>query len=677
MCGIAGYFKLNSNTLPDEQLIGRMVNIMRHRGPDEFGVYLDDNCVLGHARLSIIDLTSGSQPLCNEDGSLWIVYNGEVYNYIELREELKTAGHHFRTQSDTEVIVHAWEQWGRDCLDRFNGQFAFAIYDRNKRSLFVARDRLGIRPVFYTVHDGRFVFASEIKGIFCDPSIQPCLDYKGLDEIFTWWTTTPPRTAFERISELPAGSFLQIKEEQIESGRWWDMSFPTEFDRSRSSDSWAEELHELLVDAVRLRLRADVPVGAYLSGGLDSSATTALIRQFTDNRVETFSIAFQDKAYDESGYQREMADYLGTNHHQVSCTYQDIATNFPHVIRHAERPILRTAPTPLYMLSELVRGNNFKVVLTGEGADEIFGGYDLFKETLVRKFWSRQPDSEWRPLLLRKLYPTLPLSPGRARFYLETFYKAGLSESDAWLFSHQPRINTTVKLKDYFTDEAKQRIGDHDSLEAFGRDLPDQFQDWHHLLRAQFLEAKSLLSGYLLSSQGDRVSAANSVEGRYPFLDHRVVELGSRIPPWLKIRGLNEKAILKRAMKKELPPRIVERVKQPYMAPDSNSFFCEDPPAYVEEMLSEECLARTGLFKPEAVAKLRTKCARLSHAHLSFKDNMSFIGILSTQLLVQQFIDQSEKPTALEQNEFSVRYDYRSGVADSGRQNPGERHLPR
>ncbi len=660
MCGIAGYFRLNSETtLPDEHMIGRMVNIMRHRGPDEFGAYLDDNCVLGHARLSIIDLTSGSQPLSNEDGSLWIVYNGEVYNYVELRAELETSGHRFRTQSDTEVVVHAFEQWGRDCLNRLNGQFGFAIYDKRKGSLFVARDRLGIRPLFYTVHNGRFVFASEIKGIFCDPSIPRRLDYKGLDEIFTWWTTAPPRTAFEGINELPAGSFLEIKDGRIESDRWWEMDFPTEFDRTRSFESWAEELHELLVDSVRLRLRADVPVGAYLSGGLDSSAATALIRRFTDTRVETFSIAFQDKAFDESGYQKEMADYLGTNHHQISCTYHDIAENFPHVIRHAERPILRTAPTPLYMLSALVRERDFKVVLTGEGADEIFGGYDLFKETLVRKFWSRQPDSKWRPLLLRKLYPTLPLSPARARFYLETFYRAGLSEPDVWNFSHQPRINTTVKLKGYFTDDTKQQIGDHRSIEAFGQDLPQSFHAWHHLLRAQYLEAKSLLSGYLLSSQGDRVSAANSVEGRFPFLDHRVVELGSRIPPWFKLRGLKEKAVLKQAMKRELPSSIIERVKQPYMAPDSNSFYCENPPAYIEELLSESAIAQTGLFKPAAVTKLKTKCARLSHAHLSFKDNMSFIGILSTQLLVSQFIDKFEIPQALSREAFRNFHDFR------------------
>jgi len=658
MCGIAGYFNLKNESLPDRELVGRMINIIRHRGPDEFGAYLDNRCVLAQARLSIIDLETGSQPLSNEDGTVWITFNGEIFNYIELRAELEKSGHKFKTRSDTEVIVHSYEEWGTRCLDRFNGQFAFAVYDKKNKSLFIARDRLGIRPVFYTIHNGRFYFASEIKSIFCEPAIPRRLDYKGLDEIFTWWTTSPPRTAFENINELEAGTYVEIKDGWLKKRQYWSMDFPTEFDLERNLNSWAEELHALLVDAVRLRLRADVPVGAYLSGGLDSSATTALIKNFTNTKVETFSIAFHDKAYDESGYQNQMAEFLGTNHHQIKCSYKDIAENFPKVIWHTERPILRTAPTPLYMLSGLVRRNNFKVVLTGEGADEILAGYDIFKETLIRNFWAREPESEWRPALLKRLYPTLPLSASRARFYLETFYKSGLSETDKFYFSHIPRINTTTKIKDYFTDDVKAQVKDHDSVEAFRSHIPESFYKWRHILRAQYLEARSLLSGYLLSSQGDRVSAANSIEGRYPFLDHRVVELGARIPPWYKIMGLKEKLVLKKAMAKELPVEITDRVKQPYMAPDSNSFFQKDSPAYISEMLDEISLANAGVFNTQFVAKLMAKCARLYHAHLSFKDNMSFIGILSTQLLIDRYIDNFVPAETLEQSSFKVWHDF-------------------
>lgn len=631
-----------------------MVSSISHRGPDEFGAYFDDYCALGQARLSIIDLSTGSQPLCNEDGRLWISFNGEIFNYIELREELEKYGHKFRTRSDTEVIVHAFEQWGTQCPERFNGQFAFVIYDRKNRSLFAARDRTGIRPLMYCRHGDRFYFASEIKAIFCDPSVPRKLDFRGLDEVFTWWTTAPPRTVFEGVNELEAGHYLTVVNGKLSTHRYWSMQFPTEYDRDRSVDSWAEELHALLVDSVRLRLRADVPVGAYLSGGLDSSVTTALIKKFTDTKVETFSIAFHDKAYDESAYQKQMADFLGTNHHQVSCSLDDIAENFPSVIYHAEKPLVRTAPTPLFMLSGLVRQHNFKVVLTGEGADEILGGYDLFKETLIRKFWGRNPDSAWRPMLLKKLYPTLPLSGARARFYLETFYKAGLSQTDAYYFSHIPRINTTTRIKDFFTDDAKAAIGDYDSIASFGVDLPKDFDRWHHLSRAQFLEVRSLLSGYLLSSQGDRVAAAHAVEGRFPFLDHRVIELGCRIPPWHKLFGLKEKYVLKKAMRAELPKEITQRVKQPYMAPDSNSFFQDKRPAYIGEMLSEANLKKSGVFNADFVARLIDKCSRLSHAHLSFKDNMSFIGILSTQLLLNRFIEQYTMPEPLSVEVFTV-----------------------
>ncbi len=657
MCGIAGFFQVDGTLPPDRELIARMVQMIEHRGPDEFGAYLDDKCVLGQARLSIIDLSGGKQPMCNEDGSIWISFNGEIYNYVELRPELEKLGHVFKTRSDTEVIIHAYEQWGKDCLSRFNGQFAFAIYDSNRQSLFISRDRMGIRPVFWTRCNGRFYFASEIKSIFCDPQVPRQLDLKGLDEIFTWWTTAPPRTAFEGINELEAGTWLEIREGQITTDRYWTMTFPEEFDRERSAASWAEELRELLIDSVRLRLRADVPVGAYLSGGLDSSATTALIRHFTDTKVETFSIAFADEAYDESGYQKQMADHLGTNHHQVLCKYQDIAENFPNVIWHTERPIVRTAPTPLYMLSRLVRESDFKVVLTGEGSDEILGGYDIFKETLIRAFWAKDPDSTWRPSILKRLYPTLPVDASRAGAYLAAFYKKGLGEMDKYNFSHMPRMATTTMIKNFFSADTKAALKGHDATESFGDKLPANFDNWHHLSRAQFVEARSLLAGYILSSQGDRMCAANSIEGRFPFLDHRIAEFAAKVPPWHKILGLNEKFILKKAMRPEIPKEILDRVKQPYMAPDSNSFVQADSPDYVGELLSEEAVSRTGVFNPASVGKLQAKCTKFKDKHLSFRDNMSFVAILSTQLTAHHYLEDFKPPKAAGREAFSVWHD--------------------
>ncbi len=658
MCGIAGYFQIESTRPPDKELIVRMVSSIRHRGPDEFGVFLDDKCVLGHARLSIIDLSTGQQPLCNEDETVWITFNGEIFNYVELRPVLEALGHKFRTHSDTEVIVHAYEQWGRDCVQKFNGQFSFAIYDRNQHTLFLARDRMGKRPLFYTMHAGRFYFASEIKALFADPTMPRSLDTAGLDQVFTWWTCAPPRTVFAGVRELEAGSYLEIGSGDFTPNRYWAMEYPDHCDNSRSADSWAEELHALLVDSIRLRLRADVPVGAYLSGGLDSSAIAALVKEFTPNRLESFSIAFGDTAFDESNYQKQMAAQLGTNHHSVQCSYADIAEVFPDVIWHTERPILRTAPAPMYLLSRLVNDTGFKVVLTGEGSDEIFGGYDIFKETKIRLFWSRNPDSQFRALLLKRLYPTLPLSEVRSNYFLEEFYKEGLSDTERYYYSHMLRIKTTSRVKDFYNGELKSEAESFDPLNAFAHTLPQQFYQWHHMSRAQFLEAKSLLSGYLLSSQGDRMAAANAVEGRYPFLDHRVIELAAKIPPHHKLFGLKEKWVLKKAMKGALPEAILKRPKQPYMAPDSSCFTQAQPPDYVTELLSEQSVKKAGVFNPIMVAKLHEKCRKQAQTQMSFKDNMAFVGILSTQLLVDRFIENFERREVRKIADFRVWRDF-------------------
>lgn len=664
MCGVSGYFQLEGTRPPDRDLITRMISLIRHRGPDEFGAFLDDKCVLGHARLSIIDLSTGQQPLCNEDETVWIAFNGEIFNYIELRPILESFGHKFRTHSDTEVIVHAYEQWGRDCLERFNGQFSFAIYDSKKQSLFVARDRMGKRPLFYTVQNGRFYFASEIKALFADSTIARKLDASGLDQVFTWWTCAPPRTVFANVHELESGSFLEISAGKISTARYWSMQYPDSYDQARTVDSWAEELHALLVDSIRLRLRADVPVGAYLSGGLDSSAIAALVRSFTSNRLESFSIAFGDSAFDESNYQKQMAEQLGTNHHSIQCNYSDIANCFPEIIWHTERPILRTAPAPMYLLSKLVNDTGFKVVLTGEGSDEMFAGYDIFKETKIRRFWARNPDSRFRALLLKRLYPTLPLSDVKSDLFLREFYREGLTDTDRYYYSHMLRIKTSSRAKDFYASEHKDSSRSEESLNAFAHTLPEGFAHWHHLSQAQFIEAKSLLSGYLLSSQGDRMAAANAVEGRYPFLDHRVIEFASQIPPKHKLFGLKEKWVLKRAMRGALPEAILKRPKQPYMAPDSSCFTQRESPEYIRELLSDVRVKRAGIFNPIMSGKLYEKCLKQSQVQMSFKDNMAFVGILSTQLLVDQFIENFDSRVINKVKEFRVWSDRSSAQSD-------------
>ena len=384
MCGIAGILHLQDNDAGvSGDTLKRMLSVIKHRGPDGTGLYQRKQIGLGHQRLSIIDLSGGHQPMSNEDGTVWITFNGEIFNYLELRQDLVKRGHKFSTQSDTEVIIHLYEDYGTECLKHLNGQFAFAIWDQNTQGLFLARDRMGILPLFYSKTQNNFYFASEIKSIFAAGEVYPEIDPSALDQIFTLWCTVPPRTTFKDVSELPPGHYMVVRNGNIQIQQYWDMDFSDGLSGIPFEDAM-EGLKDLLIDATRLRLRADVPVGAYLSGGLDSSVTTALIRNFSNSSLHTFSVSFEDKDYDESIYQKALSTALGTEHHEVKCSYDDISENFPKIIWHAEKPILRTAPTPLFLLSKLVRDNNIKVVLTGEGADEILGGYDIFKETKIR-----------------------------------------------------------------------------------------------------------------------------------------------------------------------------------------------------------------------------------------------------------------------------------------------------
>ncbi len=639
MCGIVGIANLNYAEPIQEKTLRQMLAMIRHRGPDQFGLFLDENIGLGSARLSIIDLSGGQQPIANEDETLWIVFNGEIFNYVELRPELERRGHRFATHTDTEVILHLYEDFGPDCLRYLNGQFAIAIWDTRRQSLFLARDRLGIRPLFYTQTDGALIFGSEIKAILAEPRVEASLDPVALEQIFTYWSSLTPRTTFRDIFEVPPGHYLlaQQGQGQLKVDQYWSVTFPDAAESRTAGygklEDYLAEFQELLVDATQIRLRADVPVGAYLSGGLDSSTTTAIIRNFTSNRLDTFSIAFSDPAFDESDYQRQMADFLGTDHQVVYATHADIGRIFPEVIWHTETPILRTSPAPLMLLSKLVRNHRFKVVLTGEGADEFLAGYNIFKEAKVRRFWARQPDSNLRPLLLKRLYPYITDLASSSGAYLTAFFKEGLTELNSPFYSHAIRWRNNSRTKRFFSEELRQAIG-RETLPPVA--LPADFERWEPLNQAQYLEITIFMSQYLLSSQGDRVAMANSVEGRFPFLDYRVVEFCNRLPVNLKLRGLTEKYLLKQLAKQWLPDEIWQRPKRPYRAPIHRSFFNEATPDYVRELLSPEQIKRAGLFNPAAVSQLVNKLER--GAKLSETDDMALAGVLSSQLVYQQFV---------------------------------------
>jgi asparagine synthase (glutamine-hydrolysing) len=616
-----------------------MIHSLRHRGPDGFGFYQDGPVGLAHARLSIIDLATGDQPIGNEDGSVWTVFNGEIFNYIELREELLAAGHVFRTRSDTETIVHAYEEYGDAFLEKLNGQFALALWDVERQRLLLARDRVGIRPLFYREDAGRLLFASEIKALAAASSRGLTFDPRGLGQVFTFWGPVGAHSVFDGVSCLPPGHMLSFETGGRRLERYWDWSFSTDSQADLSFPAAAEELRALLIDAVRLQLRSDVPVGAYLSGGLDSSGVVSLIRHYTSNPVRTFSVTFEDAEFDESTHQQEMVRYLGTEHTTVRCTRRDIGERFPALIRHTETPILRTAPVPLMMLSGLVRQSGYKVVLTGEGADEVFGGYDIFKEGRIRRFWASQPASTWRPALLARLYPYLRHSPVANKAYASGFFGQGLTDLANPGYAHQSRWATTGRTWNFLAPEVRQALDSTAVLGDLTRTFPEAFKSWRGLERDQYVEAKTLLCGYLLSSQGDRVAMANSIEGRFPFLDHRVIEFAGRLPPRYKLRGLKEKAVLKEALRPLLPAAVVQRVKQPYRAPDAPCFFTEGRPLpYVEELLSPARLHEAGVFAAGPVARLVEKCR--SGRAIGFGDNMSLVGIISTMLLHEQLIRQ-------------------------------------
>jgi asparagine synthase (glutamine-hydrolysing) len=634
MCGIIGTLDWSGRHKPDVSLLRRMLGSIRHRGPDEFGVYFDAHLGMGCARLSIIDLSTGQQPICNEDRTLWIVFNGEIYNYLELREELVKRGHVFSTHSDTEVILHLFEELGPACLERLNGQFAIAIWDTQRESLFLARDRLGIRPLFYAPLPQGLVFGSEIKAILLDPRVQTQLDPYALAQTFTFWAPLAPRTVFQGIDELPPGHSLLVNRAGRTVSRYWSLEFPLAGEETQMSEAEAaDRLRELLSDATRLRLRADVTVGSYLSGGLDSTYIAGLIRHHMPDALCTFSIAFANAAYDESKYQELATAFLGTDHRRTYCEDDDIGRMLPAVIWHTEVPILRTSPVPMYLLSKLVRDNGIKVVLTGEGSDEFLGGYDIYKEDKIRRFWAREPESTLRPLLLRRLYPYIANVTRGGDAYLTGFFGRGLTETDHPAYSHLLRWNSTARMRNFLSEDF--RVPEYDPVNEVLARFDGMLTGLSPLAQAQILEVATFMSAYLLSSQGDRVMAANSVEGRFPFLDHRVVEFAGRLPPQLKIRGLREKHILKESAAGFLPPEIIKRYKQPYRAPIHKAFFAQ-PLEYVTNLLSPEGIRRRGIFAPEPVDRLLRKYK--ARGELSEFEDMALVGVLSTQLLHQQFI---------------------------------------
>ncbi|MCP4424308.1 MAG: asparagine synthase (glutamine-hydrolyzing) [Chloroflexi bacterium] len=643
MCGIAGVFDFMGSGRHLRPDIRAMIGALTHRGPEKIGIFEGECAALAQARLSIIDLIGGWQPMPNEDGTIWATCNGEFFDYEDVRRNLTARGHTLRTSSDSEIILHLYEMYGTDAIHHVMGQFAFGLLDRRRRRLWLGRDHVGIRPLYYTIHNGFLLFASEIKALLA-AGVPRRVHPQGLAQVFTTWGPLPGQTMFAGIYELPAGHFLMAEEgdQNLRVEQYWQLDFtPSAAAETQSTAELVAEGRALLTEAVRTRLVADVEVGAYLSGGLDSSLTVSLAQGLAERPLHTYSITFDDAEFDERAFQQQAAAALGTKHHVVHGDKAQVQVALPSVVWHSETPSLRLAPVPMQLLAKFVHEQGLKVVLTGEGADEFFGGYTIFREAMVRRFMARQPDSEIRPLLLKRLYQYQPALQKMPVGMLKLFFGRGLDRPDAPHFSHMIRWENGARGLRFLSDAMRDALGDYDAVETAVSQLPPAFADWNIVGQAQYIEAAAFMPMYLLSTQGDRMAMTHAVEGRYPFLDSRVIEWINRLPLKMKIRGLRgEKYLLKQIANGLIPDAIMQRPKQPYRAPIQAIF--ARLPDYATDSLAPDAVQRAGLFSAEKVAKITRRI--IGERPLSRSDQMSFMGILTSQLWHQMFIQDAFQP---------------------------------
>lgn len=648
MCGVLGFIGPQLG-LYTRDVLQRLAARLAHRGPDHTGLYDSPQFKAASVRLSIIDLASGNQPIATEDNRYVIVFNGEIFNYRSLREELAGRGIRFRTQSDTEVLLQLLALDGERALQRIEGQFAFLFYDTQRNELMAARDRWGICPLFITeLEHGNILLTSEYKVLLDLPDYRFRLDPRGIQQIAWSWSNLPPTTAWQGIEELPPGHLLRASLDSsgsvtLERQRYFDLAAHAQDCQPewRTIADATDGLREMLIHEVEKHMVADVPVAAYLSGGVDSSVLTAIARTFNPD-VRTFSIAFDHDSFDESNAQQQFIDQHHLPTSTVRVTRDDIRRSFPAAVYHAEKPLFRCAPVPLFLLSQRVNEEGIKVVLSGEGADEVFWGYDTFRELVIRRLWSGKPDSDWRPGLLQKIFSYFPQYSNPRYFkFLRSFYEQTLNEVSHPLYPMLPRLSNGMSIAQYMNGDLRTPV---EQLEhALVQAMPPGTHngDVTALQRCQMIELATLLPGYLLSSQGDRMLAAHSVEGRFPFLGLPLVSTLFTLPDLWKLRGLRDKVMLRDAFKGWIPETIRTRPKFPYRAPDVESFF-PDPPQYVQDMLSARYAKQVGMFEPVAVEKLRDKlAARREGQPVTMRDNVALTWILSTHVLHACYVDRT------------------------------------
>ena len=612
MCGICGFIGIE-DTAPNEDLIRQMTDCLLHRGPDDFGYFRDDGVRLGFRRLSIIDLAGGHQPMTSADGSLVIIFNGEIYNYQELRSDLQQRGHTFSTSSDTEVLLRMYQEEGLQCLQKLNGMFAFAVYDRNKKELFLARDRIGIKPLYYLQLPGRFLFASEVKSLLSYRGWSPTINPQAIDGYLKLRYVPGATPMFEELKRLPAGHYLIYRQGKSELHRYWE---PPHYDGpyARRDEEYLEEFAALMERSVRLRMISDVPFGAYISGGLDSSVIVALMSRFLSEPVKTFSVGF-DYEHDELNEAAATAEYLGCDHHEIACRAEDISL-LPKIVYHMDEPMGDAIILPMFMLSREAK-KEVTVILTGEGGDEIFGGYLFHQVMWAGEMYRRVMPKPVRERLLMPLLSRFPVGVLNLAFQ----YPAYLGER-----GKQKALDYLDLLEPAQIDQAYQHLislyDTRDTSHLYTADFQAQLKNapssaiyqpttypsnngpfLDRLLRLQF---DHWLPDNMLLRQ-DKTGMAHSIEGRVPFLDHELVEFAMRLPPHLKLRHFTGKYILRQFAKELLPVEVAKRKKMPFYVPVENYFQQPIFQEMMKELLSEDSVRQRGIFRPETVAQMRNQ----------------------------------------------------------------------
>ncbi len=634
MCGVAGLFDFREARLVDRNQLDHITDIVSHRGPDERGVYIDPGLGLGHRRLSIIDLSSGQQPMASMDGEIIVSYNGEIYNFMDVRRELESYGYKFRTHSDTEVILAAWAEWGEDCVKQFRGMFVFALYDRRTQTLFMARDRLGVKPLHYAVTgDGWLVFGSELKSIIAHPSIRRDIDPKAVEDYFTFGYIADPRTIFTSVSKLPAGHTLTVRRgQQVGLPKsYWDFSFET-----RHKGSEADLTHELidrLREAVKIRLMSEVPLGAFLSGGVDSSAIVAMMAELSSEPVNSCSIGFDVAGYDETEYANKVAQLYKTKHRSRIVNSNDMALIDKLVFAYDE-PFADASALPTYQVCALAR-ESVTVALSGDGGDELFAGYRRHRlHAAEERVRSAMPFGFRKSLfgLLGKTYPKMDWAPQFLRAKT-TFQALGMSTGEAYTNSVSV-LRTDIRAK-MFSDKFRSALQGYNAA-AFMRDTIERAPSDDPIGQVQYADIRIWLPGDILTKM-DRASMAVSLESREPLLDHKLLEWASGLPPHMRIQGGQGKYILKKSLESRLPKDILYRPKQGFIVPISNWF--KGPLKPVAEQLIESSPAMdTGYFNRDFLRNaLEEHCygtaehGRLFWSLMMFDKSMAYLSSGTTQ----------------------------------------------